>query len=244
MNMKKLKLAFLPVFLFTILFTSCIDIIENMVVNKDGTGSYSVTMDMGKLMHDPFLKGMMEQSEGNNMEDKDSTFFMSELPDSLIGDNREFWSRVSMRVVTHEKEEEFYIKINLDYKDVSEISYLAKNLDKVMSSTNSNPLGSGEKGSGPTPGFLSESIKFAFSGKELVRTSDDTNVFKDEPGEDLEMIKSFLSGAEYKINYQLPKKVRKVNMDNAKVNGKNVSVSVPLTDIMENKVSLNGSIRF
>jgi hypothetical protein len=242
--MRKLRFLALPLFIFCTLFTSCIDIIENMVLNKDGTGNYSITMDMGKMMHDPFMKGMMEASEENKMEDKDSIFFMNSLPDSVIGDNKEFWSRVSMRVVSNEKNEDFYITINLDYKHVDEIAYLAKNLDRVMAATKSNPMGSEENGSGPSPGFLSETLKFTLAGKELVRTSDDSELLKGEQSDDLEMMKSFMGSAEYKVFYQLPAKVKNTSIPSAKVEKNKVSVVVPLMDVMENKVSLNGSIKY
>jgi hypothetical protein len=87
-------------------------------------------------------------------------------------------------------------------------------------------------------------LKFTLAGKELVRTSDDSELLKEEQGDDLEMMKTFMESAEYKVFYQLPDKVKHTSLSGAKVEGNKVSMVVPLMDVMQNKVSLNGMIRF
>ena len=57
-NMKRLTL--LVMLSFGLLFTGCIDIVEEVFINKDGSGKYLVTMDMSSLMG-PEMKGMMQE---------------------------------------------------------------------------------------------------------------------------------------------------------------------------------------
>ena len=240
--MKKHFCAIVLVFATSVWFTSCIDIIEDMILHKDGSGKYAITMDMGEMMNDPMLKGMMESDEKNEMKDMDSTVYFKDLPDSVIKDNPDLWSRVHMRIYNNAKEEAFFVKINFDFKKVDEIAYLSANLSKVMNATKANPLAGEEAGQGGPSGFLDEGLGYMLKGKELVRkTADKVN---EEPGEDLEMLKTFLGGAEYKMNFELPGKVKKVTIPNARVDGKKVTVVTPFLEILEKKTKMDGSISY
>ena len=63
----------------SILFlTSCLDVIEEIHLNRDGTGKFKISMDMGSLFSDPFMKGLVEESlreeSGIEEEFSESTF--------------------------------------------------------------------------------------------------------------------------------------------------------------------------
>ncbi len=240
--MKNYLKSVLIVLVVSVCFTGCIDIIEDLVLRKDGSGKYTLTMDMSKMMSDPMLKGMMEADEKNEVKDMDSIVYFKDLPDSVTKDNPDLWSRVSMRIVNNSAKESFFVKINLDFKDVSEIGYLSANLNKVMDATMSNPLAGDQPSQGGPSGLIDEGLSYVLNGKELVRTSKPPN--EDVSNEDLDMLKNFMGDAEYRMNFELPGKVRKVTLPNAKVEGKKVVVVVPFLQMMEKKTDLGGSIRF
>ncbi len=225
-------------------FTSCIDIIEDMILKKDGTGTYSITIDMGEMMNDPMVKGLMEADEKNKGQNKDvdSTVYFRDLPDSVIKDNPDLWNRVHMRIYNSNKEEAFFVKIILDFKNVEEIAYLSANLSKVLDATKANPL-VGEQPTAVAPtGFLSDGISYVLKGKELSRQTKSTT--SKETVEDIEMMKTFLGGAEYKMNFEMPGKVKKATFPDAKVDGKKVSVVIPFLEMMEKGASIDGMIRY
>ena len=58
--MKRFRFRFIPLFVSITLFTSCIDIIENFVLNKNGSGKYELTMDKSEMISNPMMKGLME----------------------------------------------------------------------------------------------------------------------------------------------------------------------------------------
>ena len=95
---------------FTFTFTGCIDILEELVLKKDGTGTYSFTMDMSGMLESADMFRMMQdmfeedepveepdpmmdnylgspsernQSAGSNPfgEDVDNRYYLSELPE-------------------------------------------------------------------------------------------------------------------------------------------------------------------
>ena len=242
--MKRLVRSLVFVCCISFPFTSCIDIIEDMILKKDGTGTYAVTIDMGEMMNDPMLKGLMETDEKNKEKNKDidSTVQLGDLPDSLIAENPDLWKRTKMHIYSNSKEEAFFVKISLDFKNVSEIAYLSANINKVMEKAKANPLGEEQASSGGSPGLLNEGIGYVLNGKELVRKTSTPQA--DEPTEDLEMMKSFLGSAEYKMNFEMPGKVKKATFPNAKVVGKKVSVVIPFLDILEKKANPDGMIGF
>ncbi len=241
--MLKLPRVFIPLFTFCILFTGCIDIIENLVLNKDGSGKYSITIDMGDMMKDPMMSGMMSADENNPFKNMDSVVYFKDLPDSVIKDNPDLWKRVSMHIFANEKDKAFYTTIRFDFKNVGEIEYVSKNIDKVLETTKKNPL-TAEMGGGSSPtGMLTGITSYMLSGGELTRTSAQVKQ-GDEETQDLSMMKTFLGGASHKINFELPGKVRKVTIPNARIDGKKVTVEASFIDLLEKKVSLDGMIKY
>lgn len=80
--MKSLKRLFTIVgFTSLLFFTSCFDTIEEFTINADGTGSYTVTMDMYKMMEMMMSMGGEEKMKNDPEynEVKDSTFFFKDV---------------------------------------------------------------------------------------------------------------------------------------------------------------------
>ena len=57
--MRKLTMLLLGLSLMSL--TSCIDMLEELYLNKDGSGTYNITFDMSGLFSDPMMKGMLEE---------------------------------------------------------------------------------------------------------------------------------------------------------------------------------------
>ncbi len=232
--------------LFSFLFTGCIDIMEDLVLNKDGSGKYDLTIDMSEMFENPLMKGAFEAGDDkeNPMKDMDSVVYFKDMPDSLKGANPDVWDRTSVRIVINQKNEKFYTTIHCDYKNFEELAYVSENMDKMMNAAKNNPLSGGDLPTEASPtGLLGKGIKYKLNGKELIRSSAPSGQ-ADESVDDMEMMKSFLAGAEYKANFTLPGKVKKVTIPGAKIDGKKVSVVVSMLDMMEKKLTMDGSIRF
>ena len=44
---------------FSMVFTGCFDVIENIGINKNGSGTYEIALNMDKVIGDPFMKQMI-----------------------------------------------------------------------------------------------------------------------------------------------------------------------------------------
>jgi len=239
-----MRFLFIPLILLSILFTGCFDILEEISLNKNGTGQYSIKIDMSGLLKNPMLKGLMEGESNEALKDMDSVVYFKDLPDSVISDNPDLWKRVHMKIFSNKEKEMLYTSIHLEFKSPDEITYLSENFDKVMNkSKGAGPLSGDLMSAGAPSGFLSKGLSYSMEGKSLTRKSDPMTM-KEEEAENLEMMKGFMGEAVYQINYTLPGKIKKVTMANASTNGKTVTSKVKMIELMENKVNLDGSIQF
>jgi len=239
-----MRFLFIPLILLSILFAGCFDILEEISLNKNGTGQYSIKIDMSGLLKNPMLKGLMEGESNEALKDMDSVVYFKDLPDSVISDNPDLWKRVHMKIFSNKEKEMLYTSIHLEFKSPDEITYLSENFDKVMNkSKGAGPLSGDLMSAGAPSGFLSKGLSYTMEGKSLTRKSDPMTM-KEEEAENLEMMKGFMGEAVYQINYTLPGKIKKVTMANASTNGKTVTSKVKMIELMENKVNLDGSIQF
>ena len=239
-----MRFTHLSLIILSFMFSGCFDILEDISLNKNGTGHYFIKIDMSGLLKDPMMKGLMAGESDEALKDMDSVVYFKNFPDSLISDNPDLWKRVHMKVFSNAGKELLYTSIHLDFKSLDEIAYLSENFEKVMSKSKGAGTLTDELMSGGAPsGFLSKGLTYTLKGKTLSRKSEKMTM-KEEEAQNVEMLKGFMSEVNYQINYTLPGKIKKVTIANASVNGKVVATKVKMMDLMEGKVTLDGSIQF
>lgn len=243
------KLSFLLVAVMALTMSSCINLLEELTLKKDGSGSYNLTFDMSSLMSDDFLKGMLQESAKENEAtkelsenlEKDTIIFLKDMPmEAKQKTGRpEFWNNVKIHMKMSEKEEKFFTSIQLNFDKLSDIDFFYKNLSTLMEE-NAESMGNGMIPNELLPG----GALFKYDKKKLVRLpapKSQTNAAEDE---NMEMFKMFFSSATYTSVYNLPGRVTKTNMADAEIDGNTVKVSSSLMDMMEGKSKAQGEIRF
>ncbi len=157
MRLKNILLIALAMFSLTT-FTGCVDIIEEMFLNKDGSGKYTMRMDMSgmmsmiKMMSE--MEGMSEDEEATedaedteDSEEEEGGFdaMLEQGVDSIIylkdasadilekfEDNPGFADKVNMRMNVDPDENVFVMDFNLDFDNMDDIDYFFKNFDSIM----------------------------------------------------------------------------------------------------------------
>lgn len=245
------KLIFGLLLSVSFLLTGCIDVIEELTLNKSGNGLYSVTIDMSSILQLASLKDIMNQAGadgeaqqklGLDKMEKDTTIYFKDMPADLkeqTGDAK-FWDKAKMSMKMSESEKKMLVQISLDFDKIEDITFFYKNLGNVMKE------GAGELGAAgglPTEGLTPAGVAFKVAKKSLTRlpTPKNENAPKSE---DLEMMKMFLGTAKYKTVYNLPNRIKKVKMANAKIDGNTVTVENSMLDIIEGKAKLEGQISY
>ncbi len=247
-------------------FTSCINVLEEMFLNKDGSGKYAMTIDMSAIMDAStreMLKsfsqeeGAEEDAQAEAEEDAfptevDTTMYFSDMPADMRGDlsRPEFYDKVSMKMVASESKEIMKITFQLDFDNADDIDYFLKNMDKLMSSAGDedNPLGAmgggGEGMGGLIPSAGIDYRLFDISSKLLKRHKAPAPAESAEEDETMAMMKMFMAGAEYTTIYHFPGKVKNATNPNAKVDGKTVTIKGDLLDILEGKADMSTEVKF
>ena len=241
--------------IFVIIFcslglSSCLDVVEEVFLNKDGSGHYMITYDMGGLFSNPMLKGIMEESmkEGNDSPfstngelEKDSTvFFKDDSRFDIMKDYPTLYESAKMVIELSEAKEKMLMTMEFDFEELEEVSHF---FEMLSESGSGNPVSEMAGGMGFNPA----SGKLQFEKKKLIRTAMELPA-KEEGAEDEEMgkqmMKMFMSDATYKVVYHLPGKVKKSSMTGADVKKKTVTVEYPMLDLIDGKAKMEGEIRF
>ncbi len=248
--MKNLRFLILLACLFSM--TSCIDIIEELSLQKGGQGKYVITMDMSSLMEEgmrDMLKGMAGE-EGASLNDipseMDTTMYFSNAPDSVRSqfEHPEILDKVSFRTQISEANELMRMTFSIDFDELKQIDYFLADIDKMQGDSGGLPGGGLGGGGGLFPTALSTKSLFSLAKRKLTRSTAPQGDDEKLEGEELAMMKMFFADASYTNIYHLPGKVKKTTMPNAQIDGKKLTIVTPLMDIMEGKAVLDGEICF
>ncbi len=234
------KHIFLVLLACSFMLTSCIETLEEIYLNKDGSGKYNVTFDMSEFFSNPMMKSLIEEAAkeeggetGLDLGETDTIIYLGQsgLTGSVMKD-------AVMRMTMSDSLGKFLISMNFPFENVGQISEF---FDKL------NEEGA-EAGAGAMGGFgslLMPGGKFAFQKKKFTRQKAETQGGNELfAGEDGEFMKMFFSGGSHKTVYHMPGKVKKTTIEGAKIDGKTVTVERPLMELMEGEASLAGEIQF
>lgn len=236
--------------LVALLSTGCFDVFEKIQLNANGSGVYSLKLDLSKLISDEFMKQMMKESLAENPEgsalaenmELDTLMPFSSLPDSVraIGGKPELWNRVEMRMRLSEKSSEFYTELNFKFKNTDEIAFMYENLASIMEA------GGEEMPMGMNPAtILPGGTGFELDKKVLTRLPSKGSAEElASDDEQAAMLKMMLGEATFTSTYDLPGMVFKVTLPGAKTEKNKVTASYPLLSVMEGKEKMEGTIRF
>lgn len=228
--------------------SSCINMLEELSLNKDGSGTYSITFDMSGLFSDPMMKGMMEEmlqsEEGLKLgkglsEEMDTVIRFSDMPADARQklDRPEFWEKVAMHIVMSETKKKMETKLSLEFSSAEDIAYFYKNLDKLSLDEESGMTGGGMSEFMPAAGLF----KVAKRKLQRLPAPKVKNMVNEE---EMAMVKMFFATATYKTVYHLPGKVKKTSIPGARVDGKMVTVSNSFLEVMDGKAVMDGEIKF
>jgi len=235
-----------------LLLTSCIDIIEELSLRKNGSGTYKLTMDLAGMMEQGSMMRSMLESMSEEEKDDNPLFDSDMEKDTLIEaydiamanpdgvENPEFWKKVTMRSKMSGEEEEFFVTFNLDFDDIKDIQYFYEHMDEIGEED--------EEGGGPGTNPMSNEMFFSDAAyslgkKRLIRgaTTPDKEMME---GDEAAMMKMMMAGATYTSIYHMPGRIKKATIQGAEVDGKTVTVTHSMIELMEGKANLEGFVQY
>ncbi|MEM6347095.1 MAG: hypothetical protein AAF927_24690, partial [Bacteroidota bacterium] len=174
---------------------ACLEIEEEVSLNKDGSGSYLMSIDMSEVM------GMLQGMMGDNEEALDQAG-MGKMDSTLQETANKLRELDGISKVKHSVEG-FRFSIGYDFSSLAV-------LNKAQSEGNISALGTGLD-----PSMAGGAENFSLAKRTFTRAAapmDDLmeGMDEDEAGS-IEMVKMFLGEASYKMTYRMPGKVKSVS---------------------------------
>jgi hypothetical protein len=248
--MKLYKLLCFSFLLATL--TSC-TFTENIYVNDNGTGKFSVDMDGSSLMA---MAGdqIGDQMGADAKKNIDSTFTFKQLfeekKDSIAKLSPEAQKELKklenfvVNTKMNGEKKEFLMTLSTDFKNVNELQ------DVLQAMSAFQKLEGGGNPSAPFAGGLGNNnskLSYSYDGKKFSRKAIiDKKAAEKVKDSAADMSKMIFASSNYIIKYHFPKRIKKVSNPNALFSDdrKSITIQYPFTDYMENPDKLNFDVEF
>lgn len=119
--------------LCTVFLVSCLDTEEKIVINKNKSGDYTVTLDMSKML--AMMAQFSAEDSTKAKEKKDSTLYLKSFVDTsaaLTVKEKELFRDGSVRIKGDEAEKEMKIIFHFPFKNISDLPELRSSYMAVI----------------------------------------------------------------------------------------------------------------
>jgi hypothetical protein len=248
--MKKIKL-FAVFFVLTTL-VSC-TLTENVYINDDGSGKFSVDMDASGLM------AMMPIDSLNSEKSVDSTFSFKQLfierKDSIAKlpkaeqEQLKKLENLNLRMKMNSSSKQFLFSMNSDFKNVAELQDVMATMNAINTIQNSSKNKAGTNSYIPSSGFGTNNslLSYSYNGRKFVRKATmNKNGIKNAVNDSLQAYEAVFASSNYILKYHFPKPVKKISNSTAlySVDRKTITIQYPFKEYMENPDKLNIEVEF
>lgn len=251
-----MKNIYYPIYLALLfLMTSC-NFTENLHLNPDGTGDFSLEVDGSSFMSMAGEQAFKGINRADGAKSIDSTFTFKQLieekKDSIAKLSPEKQAaikkleKVVMNLKMNPEQNEFLFSLGTPFNKVNELEDMMGNFDKMK-----DLKGDSDKNDTQNPmaniGNNNSKLSFDYNGKVFIRKAVvlKENLKKDE-SDGLAMAKMLYESSKYILKYHFPKPVKKVSNPDAlfSEDRKTITVEYSFEDYMQNPEKLNLNVTF
>src|SRR5690606_15960686 len=244
--MKKIFLLLIAIGL-----VSC-QITERVYLNENGSVKYETEFDFSQMSGFIFPEAKRDSLRQIGEFPVDTVMTIADLEnysdmanDSISDAEREFMQSLDkMRVRMKIDENLALMTIGLEEKDVESFNAYLK---KIKESSEKFAQEDAESAKELAQSGILKTMELKYDGKHFQRISGDMgNLFDEIDDSTSAEAKELLGMFEYKLEYHFPKKVKSANIENAtySLDGKTMTVEVPMMDLMENPEKYNFTVEF
>lgn len=237
--------------LFSIVSLTSCTFTEDIYINPDGSGKYTLDMDGSSMM------AMMPKDSTKNEKSIDSVFSFKEVfaakKDSIAKLSKEEQERLkklenfNMRMKMDYKAQQFLFSMNTDFKSVAELQDAMSNMN-AFQSMGKNKAGANAIASPGGFGSNNSVLKYSYNGKKFTRKAiiDKNAIKKVENDSMAESYKMIYASSKYIIKYHFPKPVKNISNTAAlfSEDRKTVTIEYPFNEYMDNPEKLNFEVEF
>ncbi|MEP7142186.1 MAG: hypothetical protein ABI707_04915 [Ferruginibacter sp.] len=139
---------FLFGFLSAAVLSSCLDTEEKIVLNADNSGTYSVSIDLGRMLKMAGSMGADKSNPDKVKEKKDTTVYLKDLVDSadnLTDAEKALYKDGMIKVNLDEEKNEMKIVMSSPFKNAAALTEIKNNFFTVMNKLKAFEKATGEK---------------------------------------------------------------------------------------------------
>ncbi|TGD56886.1 hypothetical protein [Flavobacterium humi] len=237
--------------LFSILSLTSCTFTEDIYINPDGSGKYTLDMDGSSMM------AMVPKDSVRNEKSIDSVFSFKEVfaakKDSIAKLSKEEQEKLkklenfNMRMKMDYKAQQFLFSMNTDFKNVTELQDAMANMN-AFQSMGKNKVGANAMASPESFGNNNSILKYSYNGKKFTRKAviDKSRIKKVENDSLAESYKMIYASSKYVIKYHFPKPVKSISNTAAlfSEDRKTVTIEYPFNEYMDAPEKLNFEVEF
>lgn len=227
------------IFLLAIIFTmvSC-QFTETMVINENGSGRMSISMDLSEMMA---IGGEMAKDSTLTKTDTIISFkdILEEKKDSIaqlsVKEQRQLkaMEEYNIHMVTDPETNKMVVDIFIDFKDVSEANDLMKGFEE----TGNLIPGMNDSDESKEEDDNNVAVNYTFKKGVFKRDAYIIDPEKHKTQIDsIASVASFMSGMTYKIKYTFPRKIKNSSVEDAtySLDGKTIEMQRTFLEYMKN----------
>lgn len=234
-TLKKCKKSILLLLFVSVLGVGCLDLEEIIHLKKDGTGHYTLRVNMSSVFSNSVARGYLDNvylfndsTRLNPHHILDTTIQLKHL--STAQKQRfskpAFWNNVSMRLLLNENKGLFLADVSLPFKSFDDIRYLHRHLHELQPGA---PAFAGSLFAGKEDQELMRWKKKKYDRLEVAIPQP----FAWNSAEEKKQANLLFSTGVLKTAYYMPGKIRKTNIPGAQNRDSLVLCTVPLLQAIE-----------
>lgn len=255
--MKKLFSLLLIGSLFSL--TGCLEIVRNITINQNGTGSFETKIDMGEVFDMVRSMGQDEKLEEARSKQIDTLVQLKDLAKdaaNLTEDEKQLLANGNIRIAIHVDSNLFYAQSFIPFKTTTEIEKINVLSQRFLGNSMDKILDEGKKAEGEEPkeesllgATFDEHYITSYTANSIEKKINPDNPF---PIDSEEATKAFQEmtamGMDIKstLVYNLPRPAKKVEGKNAVLSAdkKKVTIISGINDIITDPSSLTFKISY
>jgi hypothetical protein len=214
---------------------------ETMVMNEDGSGRMSLSIDLSEMMA---IGGEMAQDSTLTKQDTIISFkqIFEEKKDSIARLSKAEQKRLkgmenyNIHMVSDPDENKMELDVFTDFKDVSEANDLMKGFEQSESYIPGSDVSNTENDSGgPEPELMGVSYTFkkgVFKRDAFIKDEKRHKAQTDS----MKQAEAFMSSMRYKLKYTFPRKIKSSSVEDAtySLDGKTIEIERSFLDYFKN----------
>jgi hypothetical protein len=237
--------------LVTIIFSSCLDTEEKIVVKADNSGTYSMTLDLSKMLEMAASMGAKPDS-GNTKEKKDTTIYLKNYLDTatnITAEEKALYHDGMLSMKMDEENNEMRIVVSCPFKKISDLPSIKNNLFNVIQKLKAFENATGEKSKGndnemkmgmKSTNPISDQFTFLASAGKISNTITNIEAYKAKIAADstlsmMSQMSAMMGDFKYRTILVLPKVVKKYDGPGSSISTdkKTLTFETTLTEMME-----------